>query len=302
MTCTCDHTISASTPALTVCQLGVGKGASISCTQYDANALEIQSSTTSQSAIWANTGQGTGYCIVASCSTGRPSVLGQSTGSSNNGVQGTSTGGTGVYGYSSAQFGYGVQGLATGTSGCGVYGSSQYSWAGYFSGATYVGGYLTKAGGGYQVDHPTDPENKILNHCFVESPEMLNQYSDTAIVGNDGTVEVSMPSYFSSATEKSRIQLTAQGCPMPNLHVSKKMSQGKFTIGGGVSGMEVVWTVVAARADKWAKANHPGVEIDKKPEDKGLFMHPELHGHDHTKNMNRKVHNPEIIVDFVAKP
>jgi hypothetical protein len=48
-------------------------------------------------------------------------------------------------------------------------------WSGYFEDAVHVGGLLENAGGGFRIDHPSDPANKYLNHSFfVESAEMKN--------------------------------------------------------------------------------------------------------------------------------
>ena len=63
---------------------------------------------------------------------------------------------------------------------------------------------------------------------------------------------------------------------MPGLFAGE-VSGGSFAIGGGVAGGKVSWTITAVRADKWALANHPGVEIDK-GDSKGKFVHPELFG------------------------
>lgn len=193
---------------------------------------------------------------------------------------------------------------STSTSSYGLYGSSNgygifatsTNWAGYFQGLVYVSGgisclgnstfygYIYKSGGGYQIDHPSDPGNKTLNHCFVESPEMLNVYRGRVVFNNDGNATATLPSYFGDANELPEYILTPIGAAMPNLHVSEEISSGSFKLSGGVPGKSASWQVTSARADKWAKANHPGVEVTKKQP--GTYLHPELFGFDQSKHVD----------------
>jgi len=57
-------------------------------------------------------------------------------------------------------------------------------------------GTLSKAGGSFTIDHPVDPYNKILNHYFIEGPEMLNLYRGSVILDANGRAEVKLPDYF----------------------------------------------------------------------------------------------------------
>lgn len=171
-----------------------------------------------------------------------------------------------------------------------------------FSGTASFSGYVTKSGGGFLVDHPQDPENKMLNHCFVESPEMKNVYDGTIVLDSKGEATVSLPSYFESANSDFRYQLTAIGASMPNLFVSVEVSNNQFSISGGAPGKKVSWQVTGVRADKWALANHPGVEITKKTPD--TYLHPELFGKDASKRVDRNGdsidHNPRTLNDHQA--
>ena len=155
----------------------------------------------------------------------------------------------------------------------------------YCTGNSTFEGYITKSGGGYRVDHPSDPANKLLNHCFVESPEMKNVYDGVVVLDDQGNAEITMPVYFEAANSDFRYQLTGMGAAMPNLHVASEVSQGKFSVAGGVAGMKVSWQVTGVRADKWALANHPGVEIEKK--EKGFYLHPELYGFDRSRSIDK---------------
>ena len=95
-------------------------------------------------------------------------------GISNNdhGVYGFSTSGYGVFG--SSVNGRAVYGYCT--SGYGVYGASGNDLAGYFGGDVFVSGDINKAACSFLIDHPLDPENKLLRHTCVESPENLLIY------------------------------------------------------------------------------------------------------------------------------
>lgn len=269
--CTCDtHSASSNATVLTVDQTFASSSATSVLYAHSANG--------SMPYVIFTEGAATG-------------ILGKVYGLNGTGVHGQTAGtnasGYGVWGESTSGnvYGYGVYGTSpVSGSGAGVYGSG---WAGvygiggtygvYCNGAAYVTGYLTKAGGGFTIDHPTDPANKFLTHGFVEAPKMTNIYRGKATLDANGTAEVSLPDYYSAANENGDATLTAVGVAMPNLAVSEVVD-GKFNVSGGAAGGKVNWTVIADRADKWAKANHPGTEVEKKSNEKGLFMHPELHG------------------------
>jgi hypothetical protein len=269
--CTCDtHSASSNATVLTVDQ--------------------TYASSTATQVIYAHSANGN-MPYVLFTEGGATGVLGKVYGSNGVGLHGQTAGngasGYGVWGESTSNnlYGYGVYGTSpTNGGGAGVYGSG---WAGlygvggtygmYCVGAAYVSGNLNKAGGGFKVDHPIDPANKFLIHGFVESPKMSNIYRGKVTLDANGAAEVVLPSYYSAANENGDATLTPVGTAMPNLAVSE-VANGKFIVSGGVAGEKVNWTVIADRADPWVKANHPGVEVDKKADEKGLFIHPELHG------------------------
>jgi hypothetical protein len=300
-TCTCDtHTASSNSQVLTVTQTNASSTAL--CTLYASTANSSQS-----------------YNIFSEGATN--SILGKSYVANGVGVFGQgvysvgTVGGIGVYGQVPAVGGIGVVGENTNTggagigvkgvaSGYGVYAVSSAGTAVYASGPTglyaastsaafaincnndiWIAGRAYKQGGGFIIDHPTDPENKLLNHNFVESPEMMNVYRGRVTLDSNGEATVTLPSYFEAANENPEYILTSIGASMPGIFVAEEMKNGAFKISGGVAHKSVSWLVTAARADKWAKANDIGVEITKEPEQKGLFISPELHGHDKTKSM-----------------
>ncbi len=150
-------------------------------------------------------------------------------------------------------------------------------FAGLFVGRVGVVGPLYKSGGGFRVDHPLDPRNKYLSHSFVESPEMLNVYSGTAITDEEGNARVALPEYFEALNADFRYQLTAVG-QFAQLMVSEEISQNSFGIRSNAPHVRVCWQVTGVRRDDWAQANRIPVEEDKPDSEIGGFLHPELFG------------------------
>jgi hypothetical protein len=200
------------------------------------------------------------------------------------GVEGLITGTTNgslyyaVYGAADGTGGsrYGVRGSATGDNGTkyGVYGSASgtgVNYAGYFVGNVHVNGTLSKTAGTFKIDHPLDPENKYLQHSFVESPDMMNIYNGNVVLGADGTATVTMPGYFEALNKEFRYQLTCIGGFAP-VYVAEKMQDGRFRIGGGTPGLEVSWQVTGVRHDAYADAHRVQVEVDKPASERGTFL------------------------------
>jgi hypothetical protein len=202
-----------------------------------------------------------------------------------------STSGTGVYGYGMwigvyGEGGMGVYGQGTpgvygfsysGTGVLGVrYGGGDY--AGRFDGNVNIAGILTKTAGSFKIDHPLDPENKYLQHSFVESPDMMNIYNGVIVLDAGGEAVVELPDYFQALNKDFRYQLTAIGVPAPNLHIAEKISGNRFKIAGGSSGMEVSWQVTGIRQDPYANAHRIEVEVEKTGKERGKYLSPKEYG------------------------
>jgi hypothetical protein len=208
-----------------------------------------------------------------------------------NGVGGTSNSpsGYGVYGTGLM----GVFGSSTVTGGAGLYGDQGSGTnAGEFSGPVYVSGALTKAGGGFKIDHPQDPANKYLVHSFVESPDMKNVYDGVAVVDANGEAWIDLPEWFETLNRDFRYQLTAVGAPAPGLYIAAEISGNRFKIAGGKPGGKVSWQVTGIRQDVWAKAHRLPVEEEKPPAEKGSYLHPELYGQPKEKGFDW-AHHPQ---------
>jgi hypothetical protein len=174
-----------------------------------------------------------------------------------------------------------VSAYASGANASGIYASAPTGtgqFAGWFSGNVTVSGTLAKGGGSFKIDHPLDPENKYLYHSFVESPDMKNIYDGVAVLDGTGSAWVDLPEWFDVLNRDFRYQLTAIGAPGPMLHVASEIASNRFQIGGGVPGSKVSWQVTGIRKDAFANANRIPVEEDKRPEERGLYLHHEAYG------------------------
>lgn len=191
---------------------------------------------------------------------------------------------TGIYGKGVADVGTGIGVEGRGQGGVSAYGivghglgASNNNYAGKFYDDVDIIGILTKGGGAFRIDHPLDPENKYLQHSFVESPDMMNIYNGNAVLDAEGRAIVELPDYFEAVNRDFRYQLTCIGGYAP-VYISEEISGNRFTIAGGVPSMKVSWQVTGVRHDKWAEANRIQVEVVKKPNERGLYRHPELYG------------------------
>lgn len=143
-------------------------------------------------------------------------------------------------------------------------GDSPNARAATFNGPVYINGTLTASGAkNFQIDHPYDPDSRYLVHTAIESGEMMNVYSGNVVLDAAGTASVDLPAWFEAININYRYQLTAIGGPAPNLHVAKKIENGRFAISGGTPGLQVSWQVAATRNDAYAIAHPFEVERDK---------------------------------------
>jgi hypothetical protein len=119
------------------------------------------------------------------------------------------------------------------------------------SGQTRVN-ILSKASGTFSIDHPLDPQNKILNHYFVESPEMVLIYRGITKVGTNGRAVIHLPDYFDALNKNPMVQLTAVGTP-ETPYLVENVKDNQFII-AGKPGSEVHWLVTGERKDPSAEA------------------------------------------------
>jgi hypothetical protein len=228
-------------------------------------------------------------------------VYGQATSSGGIGVFGespligiagsaTSTSGMniGVQGATFSSSGAGVWAVATSSSGTnyGINARTQSSagYAGYFEGRVHVTGNLSKGGGSFEIDHPLDPDNLILRHSFVESPDMMNVYNGNVITDGNGEAVVQLPDYFEALNRDFRYQLTVIG-EFAQAIVAEKIRANRFTIRTDKPNVEVSWQVTGIRKDRWAEENRVVVEEFKSPELRGFFLHPQVYNQPSTRSI-----------------
>lgn len=313
--------ISGSTTNSTAAVVGTATGSASGAyafygTSSNDDGVVAQSSGSNKSGVWGRNLSG-GFGVAGeSNASGFAGVFGWNNHTSGWGVRGTSTGTSshGVHGDGGYIGVYG-SGAAIGVYASGTYGvyavggSGGYSLAaldpgggglsGKFwgpvdiAGTLYVSGAITKAGGGFWIDHPIDPENRTLQHSFVESPERKNVYDGVVQLDGAGEAVVSMPPWFDAANELFRYQLTSIGGPSPGLHVKREMAGNQFEIGGGVPGGTVSWQITGVRKDAWALANPLVVEQEKTQAQKGLYWQPEAHGQPKSKGIGAPP--PEVL-------
>ena len=179
---------------------------------------------------------GSGTAVYGSSTSGY-AVLGEST---NRGVQGTNT----------SSLNYGALGTANeGVAGVGkgddegVYGrAGGTGYAGYFSGKVHVTGTLSKGGGSFRIDHPLDPENRYLQHSFVESPDMMNVYNGNVTTDANGEAVVELPAWFEALNRDFRYQLTVIGA-FAQAIVAQEIEDNRFAIRTNLANVKVSWQV-----------------------------------------------------------
>jgi hypothetical protein len=213
-------------------------------------------------------------------------VYGYHKDSFNNGRLGTKDGG--VIGMSTNKTGV----IGSSINSIGVNGYSLYNYAGYFEGKVKITGNLEKPAGQFKIDHPLDPENKYLQHSFVESPEMMNVYNGNVILDEKGEAWVELPDWFDVLNRDFRYQLTCIG-GFAQIYIAQEISENRFKIEGGGPHMKVSWQVTGIRDDPYAKANPIKVEEEKPPEEQGYYLYPELYGQTEEKGIDW-IRNPRM--------
>ena len=150
-----------------------------------------------------------------------------------------------------------------------------------FVGNLAVGGSLSKGSGSFLIDHPLDPENKLLFHSFVESPDVKNIYDGVVTLDENGEATVELPVYFEALNKDFRYQFFSLSAPSPNLYIKEEIKDNRFTIAGGTPHSRVSWQVTGVRNDPFIRAYPIVPEVEKGPDqivEKGEYLFPELYG------------------------
>lgn len=155
--------------------------------------------------------------------------------------------------------------------------NNQNDWLVAQVGRFHAAGTLSAGSKQFTIDHPLDPENKILNHACVESSDMLNLYNGIVITDIEGRAEITLPDWFESLNRDVRYQLTTVGQYAQSM-VEREMEGNRFWIRTDKPAVKVSWQVTGIRKDRFAVARPCIVEEDKAPEQRGKYLHPEVFG------------------------
>lgn len=147
-----------------------------------------------------------------------------------------------------------------------------YDYAIYANGNTTATG--TKA---FSIDHPLDPENKVLKHFAIESNEVLNLYRGVAVLDDSGEAIVELPAYFEEINMNFTYSLTAIGTPVTP-YILEEIEGNTFAVKGAPN-TKVSWEVKANRNDRYLQEYPESAvsEVEKSELDKGKYLRPELY-------------------------
>jgi hypothetical protein len=143
---------------------------------------------------------------------------------------------------------------------------SGYSYSAAFNGQAATAssqtrvGVLSKASGTFTIDHPLDPQGKILNHYFIEGPEMLNIYRGSVVLSAAGRAEVNLPDYFDALNRNPQVVLTGIGSP--DVYLVEEVSGNRFTV-GGKPGTKVNWIATGERKDVSAEVTRRMMPVEQ---------------------------------------
>lgn len=168
----------------------------------------------------------------------------------------------------------GVQGSSVPGAGWGIGVVGQGGWYGVAS----MGDFTATGVKAFTIDHPQDPENKVLRHFSIESNEVLNLYRGVVMLDGNGQAIVELPNYFDEINTNVSYQLTAIGTPTQP-YVLSEVSGNTFEVAGAPN-TKVSWTVYADRNDPYIQ-QHPEstqVEVLKTGDRQGKYMDPESYG------------------------
>ncbi len=154
----------------------------------------------------------------------------------------------------------------------------------WVDGDLHVDGTLSKTAGAFKIDHPLDPENKVLWHSFVESPDMMNIYNGNIVTDASGKATVQLPDYFEALNMEFRYQLTVIGA-FAQAIINKEVSDNKFEIATNQPNVKVSWQVTGIRHDAYAEKHRIPNVVEKDAKDKGKYLNPEAFNQPNSKGI-----------------
>ncbi len=146
-----------------------------------------------------------------------------------------------------------------------------------------VNGTLFKTAGAFLIDHPLDPQNKYLQHSFVESPDMRDTYYGQAATVN-GTVTIALPDWWMALNGSNQAEYNYQFTPIGKwcqLYVAREIEHNVFMVASVNGDCKFSWTVAGVRHDAYAQAHRiqiEGLKGDGNSFTPATYFHPELFG------------------------
>ncbi|MBS1722887.1 MAG: hypothetical protein JSS66_08040 [Armatimonadetes bacterium] len=189
----------------------------------------------------------------------------------------------GVRGDTTAKGGWGVYGVVyQKPTSFGLYGGVVGNYAGNDGGIGVFSFGVIAATGTKQfvIDHPLDPQNKILRHYCSEGPEPLNVYRGTIVTDSAGYATVRLPDYFQALNTNPTVQLTVVDSSQDFVlaKVVQRPVNNEFVVRTSKGRTTVDWRVEARRNDAHVKRFGAPVEEDKPASMRGKYLDPAAYG------------------------
>lgn len=127
------------------------------------------------------------------------------------------------------------------------------------------------------IDHPQDPQNRLLMHTSIESDRLRNLYDGIVTCDDTGSAIVQLPGWMEALNGDFRYQLTCLGGSAA-VYVAEEIHDNRFKIAGGRPGLRVSWQVTGVRHDPFAQQYAVPTESAKPRDQRGKYVHPELYG------------------------
>jgi hypothetical protein len=154
------------------------------------------------------------------------------------------------------------------------------------TGKVVVNGDFTVVGvKAFTMDHPLDPENKILMHAAVESNEVINSYSGNITTDASGKATVNLPDYFGAINKDFRYQLTVVGT-FAQAIISKEIVNNQFEVATSIPNVKVSWEVKGVRNDAHMKKFPFVAQQEKSTLQKGKYWDPSVYNQPESRSVS----------------
>ena len=155
------------------------------------------------------------------------------------------------------------------------------------TGKVWVNGDFTVVGvKAFTMDHPLDPQNKLLMHVAAESNEVINFYSGNVTTDANGKALVTLPDYFEAINKDFRYQLTVIGGTFAQAMISKEVNNNKFEIATNQPNVKVSWEVKGVRNDAHMQKFPFQAVTQKSGTQKGQYVDPAAYNQSENKRIS----------------